>query len=102
MKLCLLLMCSTLVVLIDGMPPVSRDYNTRCHCLGVESRIIPPDSLKSIKIIPETSHCPTTEIIAGLVNGEKICLNPESSWVRKLIHFIFQRQKQNRPSTNLA
>lgn len=92
MKLCILLVFGTLFVLSDGMPPISRDYNTHCRCLQVESRIIPPDNLRSIKLVPEGPHCPETEVIAGLASGEKVCLNPRSSWVKKLIHFVLERQ----------
>lgn len=45
------------------MPQINRDYNTRCHCLQVESRIIPPESLRSIKLIPEGPNCPETEVM---------------------------------------
>ncbi|KAF3837148.1 hypothetical protein F7725_004612 [Dissostichus mawsoni] len=55
----------------SGMPPISRDYNTHCRCVQVESRIIPPDSLRSIKLFPEGPHCPDIEVIAGLASGEK-------------------------------
>ncbi|KAM7377176.1 hypothetical protein PAMA_013787 [Pampus argenteus] len=92
MKLCILLVFVTLFVLVDGMLPISRDYNTHCRCLQVESRIIPPNSLKSIKLLPEGPHCPDTEVIAGLVSGEKVCLNPRSYWVKKLIHFVLEKQ----------
>ncbi|XP_071379628.1 C-X-C motif chemokine 19 [Centroberyx affinis] len=94
MKLCLLLAFATMAVLVNGMPPISRDYNTHCRCLQVESRIIPPDSLRSIKIFPEGPHCPATEVIAGLASGEKICLNPRSSWVKRLIQFVLEKQLQ--------
>ncbi|XP_054458020.1 C-X-C motif chemokine 19 [Anoplopoma fimbria] len=92
MKLCILLISGTLLVLTHGMPPISRDYNTHCRCLQVESRIIPPDNLRSIKLFPEGPHCPDIEVIAGLANGEKVCLNPRSSWVKKLIHFVLEKQ----------
>ncbi|XP_061566231.1 interleukin-8-like [Cololabis saira] len=92
MKLCTLLMLGTLAVLADGMPPISRDYNTHCRCLQVESRIIPPDTLKSIKLVAEGPHCPDTEVIASLTNGEKVCLNPRSAWVKKLVQFVLEKQ----------
>ncbi|CAI5669276.1 interleukin-8-like [Oreochromis niloticus] len=79
-------------VLTTGMPPISRDYNTHCRCLQVESRIIPPDNLRSIKLFPEGPHCPDTEVIAGLANGAKVCLNPHSTWVKKLIFFLEKQQ----------
>uniref|UniRef100_A0A3P9H4J5 Chemokine (C-X-C motif) ligand 19 n=1 Tax=Oryzias latipes TaxID=8090 RepID=A0A3P9H4J5_ORYLA len=104
MKLYSLLLLGTLVVLIDGIPPINRDYNTRCQCLKVESRIIPPDSLKSIKLVTEGPHCPETEVIAGLVTGEKVCLNPRSTWVKKLVQFVLERQlnHQKAPAKNQA
>uniref|UniRef100_A0A672FWW1 Interleukin-8-like n=1 Tax=Salarias fasciatus TaxID=181472 RepID=A0A672FWW1_SALFA len=76
----------------NRMPSISRDYNTHCRCLQVESRIIPPDSLRSIKLFPEGPHCSETEVIASLANGEKVCLNPRSSWVKKLVRFILEKQ----------
>ncbi|XP_068163888.1 interleukin-8-like [Antennarius striatus] len=87
MKLCILLLLSLLLVFVHGMPP-----NTRCRCLQVESRIIPPDSLKSIKLYKEGAHCPDTEVIAQLVNGDKVCLDPRSSWVKKLLRFVLQKK----------
>ncbi|KAG7271901.1 hypothetical protein CRUP_038153, partial [Coryphaenoides rupestris] len=96
-KLLPLLLCLTLaVLLIHGMPPISRDYNTHCRCTELESRIIPPDQLKSLKIIPRDAHCHNTEVIAGLINGEKTCLNPQSSWVRKLVRFVLHNSTASR------
>uniref|UniRef100_A0A3Q3DE79 Chemokine (C-X-C motif) ligand 19 n=1 Tax=Hippocampus comes TaxID=109280 RepID=A0A3Q3DE79_HIPCM len=78
------------------LPPISRDYNTRCGCLRMETRIIPPDSLRSIKLVPEGPHCTQTEIIATLVSGERVCLHPQSWWVKKLVHFVLEKQLHRR------
>ncbi|KAM9424495.1 C-X-C motif chemokine 19 [Pholidichthys leucotaenia] len=91
MKIYILLFAS-LFVLINGMPPISRDYNTHCRCREVESRIIPPNSLRSIKLLPQGPHCPNTEVIASLASDVKVCLNPQSSWVKKLIQFLLEKQ----------
>ncbi|KAM8900247.1 interleukin-8-like isoform 2-T2 [Spinachia spinachia] len=93
MNLSILLVCGTLLVLTDGMPPIGRVYNSHCRCLQVESRIIPPESLRSIKLVPEGPHCPDIEVIAGLASGEKVCLNPRSAWVKKLVRFVLERQR---------
>ncbi|XP_075884376.1 C-X-C motif chemokine 19 [Nelusetta ayraudi] len=100
MKLCILLLAATVIALTDGMPQINRDYNTRCHCLQVESRIIPPESLRSIKLIPEGPHCPETEVIAGLASGTKVCLNPKSSWVKKLVQFVMDKQLNERKTSS--
>ncbi|XP_005751125.1 C-X-C motif chemokine 19 [Pundamilia nyererei] len=102
MKLCVLIVFGTLLVLSHGMPPISRDYNTHCRCLQVESRIIPPDTLRSIKLFPEGPHCPDTEVIAGLANGAKVCLNPHSAWVKKLINFFLEKQQTGMTSKKRA
>ncbi|XP_071315148.1 C-X-C motif chemokine 19 [Trachinotus anak] len=99
MKLCLPFILLALFVVINGMPPINRDFNTHCRCLQVESRIIPPDNLRSIKLVPEGPHCPDTEVIAGLASGEKVCLNPRSSWVKKLIHFVLEKQLHQQGSS---
>uniref|UniRef100_A0A8C6WWQ2 Chemokine (C-X-C motif) ligand 19 n=1 Tax=Neogobius melanostomus TaxID=47308 RepID=A0A8C6WWQ2_9GOBI len=99
MKLCVVVMLGTLFVLSNGMPPINREYNSHCRCVQVESRIIPPDSLRSIKLVPEGPHCPHTEVIAGLSSGERVCLNPQSSWVKKLVKFVLDKQMQRPPKT---
>lgn len=33
---------------------------------------------------------------AGLASGEKVCLNPRSSWVKKLIQFVLEKQLHQR------
>ncbi|XP_005807293.1 permeability factor 2-like [Xiphophorus maculatus] len=94
MKLCIMIVLAALLVLADGMPPINRDLNPHCRCLQVESRIIPAENLKSIKLVPEGPNCAETEVIAGLVSGEKVCLNPQSAWVKKLVQFVLERQTQ--------
>ncbi|XP_059932939.1 uncharacterized protein LOC132475695 isoform X2 [Gadus macrocephalus] len=65
-KLLPLLLCLALAVLLaHGMPPISREFNTHCRCAEVESRMIPPDRLKSLKIFPRDAHCHKTEVILG-------------------------------------
>ncbi|KAL0970141.1 hypothetical protein UPYG_G00237680 [Umbra pygmaea] len=100
MKLCFLLAlvvtCST--VLTNGIQPFGRVYNRHCLCVKLESRVIPPNSLKSVEIRPRGTHCAQTEVIAGLVSGENICLNPQSVWVKKLVSFVIQKQSPKRSS----
>ncbi|XP_008321835.1 C-X-C motif chemokine 19 [Cynoglossus semilaevis] len=98
MKTFVTLICLNLLFFTNGIVPISRDFNTHCRCLQVESRIIPPDTLRSIELVPEGPHCPDIEVIAGLVNGKKVCLNPQSTWVKKLVHFLMDKQfhKQRR------
>ncbi|XP_014062556.2 growth-regulated alpha protein, partial [Salmo salar] len=74
-------------LIVLGMHPIGRDYNRQCLCNQLESR-------QSVEILPRGPRCKTTEVIAGLVSGEKICLNPHSGWVKKLARFAVKRQSE--------
>ncbi|XP_016415478.1 interleukin-8-like [Sinocyclocheilus rhinocerous] len=81
------------IVLSDAVQPLGAGYNSRCVCLKLESRIIPQENLRRVEILPRGSHCKTTEVIAGLSSGERICLNPRTPWVKKLILFIERKER---------
>ncbi|XP_061769042.1 C-X-C motif chemokine 19 [Nerophis ophidion] len=96
MKIITLLTFCSLLALVCGMPPLSRDFNTHCHCLQFETRVIPPDSLRSIRLLSEGPHCTNVEVIAILANGQRICLDPQSLWVKKLVHFVLEKQRNQK------
>uniref|UniRef100_G1QBU7 C-X-C motif chemokine n=1 Tax=Myotis lucifugus TaxID=59463 RepID=G1QBU7_MYOLU len=56
----------------------------RCQCLetmkGIHPRVI-----QSVKVTSPGPHCDRTEVIATLKNGQKVCLNPESPLVKKIL-----------------
>ncbi|XP_060781323.1 C-X-C motif chemokine 19 [Neoarius graeffei] len=79
--------------LTSGIQPLGKGYNSHCMCSKLESRVIPQNSLRSVEIFPRGSHCKDTEVIAGLVSGKKVCLNPQTMWVKKLIRFIEKKEK---------
>uniref|UniRef100_A0A671S4N6 C-X-C motif chemokine n=1 Tax=Sinocyclocheilus anshuiensis TaxID=1608454 RepID=A0A671S4N6_9TELE len=77
----------------SAVQPLGAGYNSRCVCLKLESRIIPQENLRRVEILPRGPHCKTTEVIAGLSSGERICLNPRTPWVKKLILFIERKER---------
>ncbi|XP_060729497.1 platelet factor 4-like [Tachysurus vachellii] len=81
------------IFLTSAIQPLGKGYNSHCMCLKLESRVIPQHNLRSVEIFPRGSHCKNTEVIAGLVSGEKICLNPQTMWVKKLIRFIEKKER---------
>ncbi|XP_043100919.1 C-X-C motif chemokine 19 [Puntigrus tetrazona] len=81
------------LVLSDAVQPLGAGYNSRCVCLRLESRIIPQESLRRVEILPRGPHCKTTEVIADLSSGERICLNPKTTWVKKLILFVERKER---------
>ncbi|XP_017328098.1 C-X-C motif chemokine 19 [Ictalurus punctatus] len=89
----LLALVTVSLFLTSAIQPLGKGYNSHCMCLKLESRVIPQHSLRSVEIFPRGSHCKNTEVIAGLVSGEKICLNPRTAWVKKLIQFIEKKER---------
>ncbi|XP_062901126.1 interleukin-8-like [Mobula hypostoma] len=59
----------------------------RCQCIKPSSNFIHPKFMKNIEIIPSGPHCEKVEIIATLQHT-KVCLDPESPWVQKIINKI--------------
>ncbi|XP_012678188.1 C-X-C motif chemokine 19 [Clupea harengus] len=92
--LLLLMWTGTLIIATSGMQPLGRGYNSHCLCLGFESRVIPQERLRSVEILPRGPHCKSAEIVAHLVTGEKICLNPRAVWVRKLVRYMMEKEAQ--------
>ncbi|KAM9501020.1 C-X-C motif chemokine 19 [Clarias gariepinus] len=90
----LLALISVSLFLTMAIQPLGKGYNSHCMCLKLESRVIPQKSLRSVEIFPRGSHCRNTEVIAGLVSGERICLNPHTKWVKKLIQFIEKKDRE--------
>ncbi|KAM9833307.1 interleukin-8-like isoform 1-T2 [Syngnathus typhle] len=97
MNLCALLTFGSLLAFVGG---TSRDYNPHCRCLRMETKIIPPENLRSIRMVPEGPHCPQKELIATLVSGERVCLDLQSWWVKKLVLFILKKEFRQRPASH--
>ncbi|XP_053353554.1 interleukin-8-like [Clarias gariepinus] len=88
----LLALISSSLFLTRALQPLGKGYNSHCMCLKLESRVIPQQSLRSVEIFPRGSHCKNTEVIAGLMSGERICLNPHTKWVKSLILYIEKKE----------
>ncbi|XP_051900358.1 interleukin-8-like [Pristis pectinata] len=65
----------------------------RCQCIKTSSNFIHPRFMENIEIIPSGPHCGNVEIIATLQDTNRVCLDPESSWVNKIIKKILSRPK---------
>uniref|UniRef100_A0A3Q4MWP1 C-X-C motif chemokine 10-like n=1 Tax=Neolamprologus brichardi TaxID=32507 RepID=A0A3Q4MWP1_NEOBR len=51
-----------------------------CRCRRTVANPIPPRAVKKIEVTPASGHCPRTEIIVTVRNGNKICVDPEAKW----------------------
>ncbi|KAJ8262628.1 hypothetical protein GJAV_G00168530 [Gymnothorax javanicus] len=90
------ILLSMSVLLAHGMETIGMGYTAYCKCLNHERRLIPLSHMKSIEIFPRGPHCKSTEVIANLLSGERICLDHKTSWVKKIIRFTQEKRKQKR------
>ncbi|XP_008067257.1 C-X-C motif chemokine 9 [Carlito syrichta] len=78
--------------------PVMR--NGRCSCINTSPGTISTRSLKDLKQFTPSPSCEKTEIIATMKNGDQICLNPDSTNVKKLMKEwekqVSQKKKQKK------
>ncbi|XP_078070433.1 interleukin-8-like [Mustelus asterias] len=76
----ILLLCA---IAAQGIPmPGSQG---RCLCPQISSNFIDPRLIKNLKYIPKGPHCERLEIIVTKRNREKVCVNPDSQWVKIII-----------------
>ncbi|KAG7270441.1 hypothetical protein CRUP_022385 [Coryphaenoides rupestris] len=66
----------------------------RCRCIQMESRPI-GRHIEKVEIIPANSHCEDSEIIATLKRtGQEICLDPEATWVKRVIERMMSSRRR--------
>ncbi|XP_014316099.1 growth-regulated protein homolog gamma isoform X1 [Myotis lucifugus] len=85
-------------MVLAAAPMVLAEENVatelRCQCLetmkGIHPRVI-----QSVKVTSPGPHCDRTEVIATLKNGQKVCLNPESPLVKKILDKMLNKGNTN-------
>ncbi|KFR11397.1 Interleukin-8, partial [Opisthocomus hoazin] len=59
--------------------------NLNCRCVKTASEYISPKRYESIEIRPVGSTCRRTEIMIKLRSLERVCVDPDAPWVKKLL-----------------
>ncbi|XP_054584387.1 C-X-C motif chemokine 6 [Eptesicus fuscus] len=78
--------------LASAGPSVAIVSELRCVCLVVTHRIH-PKTISHLEVVAAGPGCPNVEIIATLVKGNKVCLDPEAPVVKKIIQKILNSGK---------
>ncbi|XP_048827429.1 permeability factor 2-like [Brienomyrus brachyistius] len=89
----LLVMLAATVLLVHETHGLGMGDLRDCMCQKYETRFIPAWRLRRVQILPRGPHCFITEVIATLVKGEKVCLNPSALWVKRLVQKFWEKQK---------
>ncbi|XP_070768731.1 interleukin-8-like [Enoplosus armatus] len=78
----------------EGMSLRSLGVDQHCRCIRTESKPI-GRHIGKVELIPANSHCEETEIIATLKKtGQEICLDPEATWVKKVIQRFMSNRRR--------
>ncbi|XP_004681504.1 PREDICTED: platelet basic protein-like [Condylura cristata] len=56
----------------------------RCMCMKTISSIH-PNNIQRLEVIKAGPHCAKVEVLATMKNGNKICLDPESPRMKKIV-----------------
>ncbi|XP_069778990.1 C-X-C motif chemokine 11-1-like [Narcine bancroftii] len=66
---------------------------SRCRCVKVSSQFIHPIRFKHIDIFPQGPYCRKVEIVITLKNEMKVCVNPKTLWVKRVINILTERNR---------
>ncbi|GCB65524.1 interleukin-8-like [Scyliorhinus torazame] len=90
----IVLLVATIVICLaaHGLS-VGSPTNSRCKCVNVHSRFIPPKYYRHIDIFPQGSFCRKLEIVITLKNGKHVCVNPLIPWVKKVISLLTEKSE---------
>ncbi|XP_030285087.1 C-X-C motif chemokine 6-like [Sparus aurata] len=78
----------------EGISLGDQGVVLRCQCITKERKPI-GRHIGQVEVNPVSSHCSEIEIIATLKrNGQKICLDPDAPWLKKV---LARRQVEQAP-----
>ncbi|XP_048400278.1 interleukin-8-like [Stegostoma tigrinum] len=97
--ICLLLATIVFSLATQGLC-IGNITNSRCKCATVVSRFIPPKKYQHVDIYPQGSFCRNVEIIITLKSGTKVCVNPQTLWVKKVINLINEETEASTASNS--
>ncbi|NXG18715.1 IL8 protein, partial [Grallaria varia] len=59
--------------------------NLSCRCRKTTRAFIPPEKYSSVEVRPVGSSCRRPEVVIKLKTLERVCVDPNSPWVKKLL-----------------
>ncbi|XP_072354023.1 alveolar macrophage chemotactic factor-like isoform X2 [Scyliorhinus torazame] len=62
--------------------------NSRCKCVNVISNFIHPRKYQHVGVFNQGSYCRKVEIVITLKHGKRVCVNPETQWVKRMVSFL--------------
>ncbi|NXK94995.1 IL8 protein, partial [Formicarius rufipectus] len=59
--------------------------NLSCRCRKTTRRLIRPEKYSSVEVWPVGSSCRRLEVVITLKTLERVCVDPNIPWVKKLL-----------------
>ncbi|XP_010189812.1 PREDICTED: C-X-C motif chemokine 13-like [Mesitornis unicolor] len=59
--------------------------NLSCRCAKTTRAFIPPRKYGSVEVRPRGSSCRRLEVVIKLKSLERVCVDPDAPWVKKLL-----------------
>ncbi|XP_041048711.1 interleukin-8-like [Carcharodon carcharias] len=76
--------------------------NTGCKCVKVSSHFISPRRYQHIDIFPPSTFCRKVEIVITLKNMMKICVNPQTPWVKRVVGLLTEKSEVTTPPAEVT
>ncbi|NXI96140.1 IL8 protein, partial [Psophia crepitans] len=64
---------------------LEANSNLSCRCAKTTKVFIPPWKYSSIEVWPVGSRCRRLEVVIKLKGLERVCVDPSTPWVKKLL-----------------
>ncbi|XP_075006744.1 alveolar macrophage chemotactic factor-like [Calonectris borealis] len=68
--------------------------NLSCRCAKTTRSFISPRKYSSIEVRPVGSSCRRLEVMIKLKSLERVCVDPDASWVKKLLQDLPHLRKK--------
>ncbi|XP_041283108.1 C-X-C motif chemokine 6-like [Onychostruthus taczanowskii] len=80
-------------------PPaiLEANGNLSCRCLKSTRAFIPPERYSSIEVWPVGSSCRRPEVVVKLKSLKRVCVDPDTPWMRKLLQDLPHLRKKKAP-----
>ncbi|NXH16522.1 IL8 protein, partial [Bucco capensis] len=64
---------------------LETNSNLSCRCAKTTRNFISPRRYSSIEVWPVGSSCRRLEVVIKLKSLERVCVDPDTPWVKKLL-----------------
>ncbi|XP_064272266.1 alveolar macrophage chemotactic factor 2-like isoform X1 [Passer domesticus] len=80
-------------------PPAILEANGKlsCRCLKSTRAFIPPERYSSIEVWPVGSSCRRPEVVIKLKSLKRVCVDPDTPWMKKLLQDLPHLRKKKAP-----